>query len=173
MSSDSDSSASYYSVFLGSGDKTSQRIYSPQTINIYYPWNELYYCYFMLCTFAYCLIINVSIVLCLSYSSFEHNLNDDVKLKALIWSIIQMFLTIIYQPNFFSRVIFQFENFQSYVNIFFVLHLSMFITNILFLAYSVDLINLFVIWASLNLLAFVGHVANKCCQNRIQKYYGY
>lgn len=173
MSSDSDSSGSYYSVFLGSSDKARQRIYSPPTINIYYPWNELYYCYFMLCTFAYCSIINVSIALFLSYSSFGHNLGYDIKLKALIWSIVQILLTIIYQPIFFSNLIFSFENFQSYVNIFYILQSSMFIINILFISYSVNLINLFVIWVSLNMLAFVGYIVNKCCQTKIQQYYGY
>lgn len=174
MSEDSDSNSSYYSVFLGSGEKCRQRLFSPQTsTHIYFPWNELYYRCFMLTTFAYCLIINLTLILCLCYSSFGNELNDDIKLKVLIWSTLQIFLTIIYQPIVFDHIITPFENFQSHVNIFYIVQLFITVINIVFLTCYIDILNVFLLWSSINVFSIFGYIINKCCQERIQSFTGY
>lgn len=173
MSEDSDSTSSYYSVFLGSGEKCRQRLFSPSDVNVYFPWNELYYRYFMLTTFAYCLIINITLVICLCYSSFGNKLNDDTKLKAIIWSILQIVLTIVYQPFVFDYIITPFENFQYHVNIFYVMQLFVIAINTVFLICYVVILNVFLLWSSVNIFAIFGYVINKCCQERIKLLSGY
>lgn len=171
LSSDSNSSSSYYSIFLGSNDTTKQYTLLSSDVIVYSAWNKLYYSYFMLSIFAYCTIINVFVALYLYYFSFEHNLNNEIKFKALIWSILQIFLTIMCQPIVFKNIIVSFENFKLHVLIFYIMQIFMVIVNIFFITYSNNLFVLFSLWLSINIFSAIGYIFNKYCQNIIEKWY--
>ena len=152
FSSDCDS---YYSISLNT-PKNSPNCHTIKINDTY----EKNYIRIMALTFAYSLLINIICIL-ISYLSII-KLGKYIKFIVICWSIIKIFITLIYQPSIFGNTIKNFSNINTYVKIYYIFHFCMNCINLTIYTLHREILLIFIIWTSLNLFVIWIYINSRC-----------